>query len=404
MFSNVVRFGDEVFKKGLNMGDPLYFVERIAKVYFSNSLAFVVLYVTFIFSALEVFCQLYLLLTEKPDLLNVFQLAPMCLTSLYVLISGIPLMMMKDDYQKLICQARQNITAKIPMATPKTIETFREIYYKQIALYILFFLFCMTSVVSFLPTEGIDVENTIWPSIALLRLFPNDSGILISVIVAITYGSLGSKGFCLIFYGIHFMHLCTLYQIQSILLQKQLEMVNSTKWNCSDLVLNDNEKYQEWVRIKIRRCIMEHITFLRFGKFLKAHFKYPLLLQIFNGVLLLTILFYITYYLRGGVSPIGFSNFMVATFAMIFVFAYHSELYSQQDQHILSTVFEVPWYTFGRSNRKMFLILAMNVCPRENYLSGGGIFSVNFNLFIWMLHKVVNLLTIMTGMVDNIVD
>lgn len=72
------------------------------------------------------------------------------------------------------------------------------------------------------------------------------------------------------------------------------------------------------------------------------------------------------------------------------IFSYHvkvkfalfdSDVYYLQVDLVQTAVFETPWYTFNTSNRKLVIIFLSNL-TKQQYLTAGGVFDVNYALLI----------------------
>lgn len=133
--------------------------------------------------------------------------------------------------------------------------------------------------IGYLPLNGLQIDNNIFPAIActrhichihtsiptifycisVIKLFENGPKILIYSIVVINYALLFLKGIGMVLYGMHIMHACILYNVQSILLRRRLRNICYDNFKVSPLLLIDNIAYQKWVQDELKECIKQDI-------------------------------------------------------------------------------------------------------------------------------------------------
>lgn len=131
----------------------------------------------------------------------------------------------------------------------------------------------------YLPLNGLQIDNNIFPAIAcirhifhihtsiptifyyisVLKLFEKGPKILISSIVITNYVILYGKGIFMVLYGMHIMHSCMLYSVQSILLRRRLRNICYDNFKVSPLLLIENDPYQKWVQDELKECIKQDI-------------------------------------------------------------------------------------------------------------------------------------------------
>nr|QXE93266.1 odorant receptor 40 [Eucryptorrhynchus brandti] len=370
VLDSVYEWAERLFWQGIRKGDILWFIDRDARVLTKNCLFLVLALAVTVYSSIEVACQLYML-TEKPALLHVLAFTPMFFQSTHVLACTVPLIVQRYDYKKIYADYQK--MWPLSGVDQKGLEEMRSIFLKCLCTYVGYYFLCFLCIVSFIPVNGVDYERNLWPSLA---------------------------GFFLINYEMHIMHMCILYNVQCIMLRRRLETIDQRHQQSPVLLLVDDDSYQEHVRRVLKECVKQDIKLKMFGNSLIRHFQWVMLFHAGNGILLLSVLYYMNIFLRGIFSPMGLLIFLFGANSMAFLYAVSSEIFREQVNLIRDAVFETKWYTFNVSNRKTILLLLTNL-TRPRFLTAGGVFDVNYALFISIMHKCFNVMTVLNRMMPE---
>ncbi|XP_050297122.1 uncharacterized protein LOC126736677 [Anthonomus grandis grandis] len=335
------------------------------------------------------------MVTQKPTVSQFFTFGPMFFTSFHVLCSVCPVVFQRYHY-KQIYRVYMNLWP-LKVADQQGLKEIKYLFIKGSCSVIFYALMASIISIAYLPLRGLDFDRSIWPAIAALKLLKDGPQSLIYAVIFMNYGLVFAKAYYLAIYGMHLMHMCTLYAIQNILLRRRIDCINNDNEDISPLVLIDDRKYQERVKRELKECIKLDIKLKRFSTSLIDYFKWVMIMHVGNAIIILSMLYYVNLFMNGGYDPLSTRCYVLGANLMAVCYAHYSEIYFEQTDLNRNALLKTPWYTFNNSNRKLMLIYLSNL-SRPQYISAGGLLDVNYSLLIVVMHKCFNILTILKTM------
>ncbi|XP_060531719.1 uncharacterized protein LOC132705251 isoform X2 [Cylas formicarius] len=130
----------------------------------------------------------------------------------------------------------------------------------------------------------------------------------------------------------------------------------------------------------------------KFAKMVINSVKVSLFFHVFSGIILITTLSYILLLHNGGTNPGAMLLELIGALYLATFYAIWAEIFSYQNELLHEAISAAPWNCFDKGNSMTTLIMYCNLGKRL-YLSAGDIFVGNFQLYVWVLEKVVNLLS-----------
>ncbi|KAL1502211.1 hypothetical protein ABEB36_007387 [Hypothenemus hampei] len=333
--------------------DFLWFLHKKKKSYLDNNTYFFLTWTLTIYCIVEVSCQL-ILLTEKPSTDQIISFAPIFFVSLQTL-SGISSLMLQRTAYDIIYEECTSIW-KRERANGAVLEEVRQLFNYSIILIFTLVIIGIVSPFGFINYNG-DPEATLLPvsrAMALLEGYPKW---LIIIINIITYVMAFLKSDILVTTCFHFVHVAFLFCISNIMFRSYLGEIQCPD---NELILIDDLEYQLRVTQILKYCINKeekekkqqqtqftntskyegnkvcmpmpasNLTTKRIKILILKYFDFRLLLQLFNGVLTITFLAYITVFMKGGNSPMGVTGASVGAFVIIANYGHHSQIFYEQ--------------------------------------------------------------------------
>ncbi|XP_066156398.1 uncharacterized protein [Euwallacea fornicatus] len=385
---------DKWFELGVTKGDILWFIDKEIRINSQDCVHFLISYIVIIFCCMEVVCQLVVLIIEGREIQHILTYGPMFFISTQVLIIALPLIIQRNTYLDIYKKYWR--IYNFEPAEHSTLQEMRELFYTYVRLMILCCFVFTIAFFGFLPYNGLNYDDNIFPVIKALKLLEGFPKWLPIAIILLNYILLMFKAYYLLVNVFHLMHMSGMYVVSNILLRGILRSIAHTKRGLTELKLVEHEEYQHMVGLKLINCVKLDMEIRRFANSQIDYYKWTMLLILPNSILLLSVFAYINMFMAGGDTPIGSvcvsidANFMALTYGVC------SELYLAQVGLNRLTLENTPWYTFSLSNRRTMLILLSNL-QKAKHISAGGLVHFNYEVLISVMRKVFNVLTILSS-------
>uniref|UniRef100_A0AAR5PLI2 Odorant receptor n=2 Tax=Dendroctonus ponderosae TaxID=77166 RepID=A0AAR5PLI2_DENPD len=383
---------DALFQAGIERGDIFWMLDISVSAVSGNCVIFAYTLVILLQCVIEVTGQLYLL-TTKPSIGKILLLAPMFFTSFMVITTIIALLFQRSSHGRIYSQYEALSMEQLRRANKPILAEVRQLFDAGIYQFAAFLAAVALGSIGYLPLNEFDYEHNVWPAIQALKLIEDGPKAVIYTIATLNYLVMPGKGCILLLYGLHIMHLCSLYCVSSILLRGKLKGIAVNRPAAADLMLSD----QAWVTQELKSCIKQDVRLKTFCSAIIDHFKWILLFHVALAVIILSLLYYINLFLNGGYSPLGSRCFVAIANILSFTYSYNSENFREQVENIRQEICNLPWYSFNKCNQKLVHVFLSNML-QPRYLSVGGLFDANHEFLVLVMHKVFNVLTILSNL------
>lgn len=124
--------------------------------------------------------------------------------------------------------------------------------------------------------------------VAALKLIEDCPKAVIYIIATLNYLVMPGKGAILLLYGLHIMHLSSLYCISSILLRSRLKGIAGNRSPAADLMLNNQERVTQ----ELKGCIKQDVQLKTFCTAIIDHLKWILMINVTFAVIIMSLLYY----------------------------------------------------------------------------------------------------------------
>ncbi|XP_066249554.1 uncharacterized protein [Euwallacea similis] len=388
---NLKETADKWFRLGLIKGDILWFIDEEIRIRSQSCFYFSATYTVVLFCSVEIVCQLALFITEEREIQHILSYGPMFFTSIQVLVGALPLMIQRNTYQG-ICEEYWRI-CNVKKAERSALREMQKLFNTCLSLLTVFFILIIVAIFGYIPYNGLNYDENIFPVIKALKLLEGFPRWLPIALIILNYALILPKAYYLAINALHLMHMCVMYAVSNMVLRGMLDSIQHTKRGLTELRLVDHEEYQHMVQLKLRDCVKLDVKIRRFADSQIKYFKWVMMLVVPNAIVLLSLLAYINVFMAGGDSPIGSLCYTLDGNYMALLYGIYSELYLAQVGLNRLILENTPWHTFSLSNRRTMLIFLSNL-HKPKYINAGGLVDFNYQVVIIVMRKVFNLLTV----------
>nr|WJJ63331.1 odorant receptor 31 [Pachyrhinus yasumatsui] len=329
------KFIENYFQVALKKGDIVWYINDLVSNITGNGYMFGVTLMIISYCSVEIAGNLYAL-TQKPTLDQILRFAPMFFASVHVLSCCLLFVVHKYDYT-MIYNAYFDVWPLKPTDKESVLEI-RNVFHKALITTFIFLVIAVSGVIGLMPYH-VNIEQTIWPVLAVLTLIPDVSPTIQFSVALLNSLYTIFKAYFLLIYNLHYMQLCILYQVQSILLKRRLNSIKCNILKVPQFELVEHKGYQIWVSCQLKTCIKVDIKLKRFAEMAIVHFKWATFIHTSNGTLLITMLLYAIVGQDTLPCPVAFKVFLLGCNLTAFMYTHFSEVFYEQVGNSLTALF-----------------------------------------------------------------
>ncbi|XP_060531711.1 uncharacterized protein LOC132705246 [Cylas formicarius] len=376
----------------LAVDDPLWFIERLWSLAVNNTVWLVIGTLTLVCSISEV-CGVLGYMAYKPNFQTAINFAPMFFTSYHTTLCLTPILLQRNAFQT----ARKYANEKFWKISTASSEALREISVDIIiakVAWVTNFILNSCSPFFYIPYNGVDFDNTLHPMIAILPQLRLPLTVNY-MIVFFNHILVFWKVYYIVLYMLNLTYLVVQYKLQvTILKWKIVNITEGLGKNVELGSMRDDANCQREIHERLK-VYVQHYWYLKvYGQMVTESLKISLLFHVFSGIALMTSLLYLSLLRDESADTAAFILELVSALYIAFFYVFWAEAFCDQTNVLYDAISLSHWNCFDRSNSVTILILYDNL-KRKLFLTGGGIFIMSFRLLVWIVEKVVNLLSVL---------
>ncbi|CAH0563374.1 unnamed protein product [Brassicogethes aeneus] len=274
---------------------------------------------------------------------------------------------------------------KITNASPKTYKQITELHtFCKRAIMVNYFFVYMV-VISLLPFKPQDPYTTMHSILFFLRNLPPFLFLLLSIV---NYSVIFIMAYTIISYAFVLLYFTTFLQIQYMLINDSLEKIGENFRHIKAEQLVDYEPYQRQAYRTICKAVDYHIKLNLVAKDFNESHKNVLVVHLFGCMLSQISLLFILGLFGGLSNPIAITLMLLESAIIALTYLYCGVVFQGFNDSITFALQRCRWESWNVATRRAMAIFMLNSV--EQIQINAYIFLVDYNLFIWMIHKITN--------------